>query len=271
MVAALHPSFATIVNAKAADELSTIGMLPSDEAPRVGGVTDQLRRDAFRLARAVEVMAGRDDRPTPVDDFVDDLDSGVSWAIRLARDPAARVLPPLNPTVWLALLAWLAVRGVGGPPDVRDRNRRCRQRMREWQLDNIIALAFREIGRDDRAAERATEVVAAIQELPIWSPNRGTADASAVIASWLADEGVRRALDVRRHQRVEHFSAEAYDDMVVWTTWVAAVRLAEYPPAYQRAREPMIDWVAALARDLVRAGAAADGRVDSLIAWMQSV
>ena len=260
-----------IVNAKAADKLSTVGMLPSDEAFRVGGVTDQLRRDAHGLARAVQVMARRDGPTTPIDDFVADLESGVSWAIRLARGPAARVLPPLNPTIWLALLAWLAVRGVGGPPDVLDRNRRCRQRIREWQLGNVIALAFREIGRDDRGAGRATEVVAAIQELPMWSPNRGTADASAVIASWLADEGVRRALELRRHRRVEHLNTEAYDDMVVWTTWVAAVRLAEYPPAYQRASEPMIDWVAALARDLVRAGAAADGRVDSVIAWKQSV
>ena len=81
----------------------------------------------------------------------------------------------------------------------------------------------------------------------------------------------RRTLDIRRHRRVEHFNAEANADMVAWTTWVAAVRLAEYPPAYQRAREPMIDWVAALARDLVRAGAAADGRGDSVIAWKQSV
>ena len=62
--------------------------------------------------------------------------------------------------------------------------------MREWQLGNIIALAFREIGRDDRAAARATEVVASIQELRMWSPNRGTNDASAVIASWLADDGL---------------------------------------------------------------------------------
>jgi hypothetical protein len=256
-------AFANIVNAKAATELST---LESDAAGRLGVPTDQMSRDARRLARAVRDLVGSHGRTTPIDDFVVDLESGLSWATRLARDPAARILPPLNPTVWLALLAWLAIRGMGGPPDVPDRNRRCRQRMIDWELDNIVNLAFREIGLDDRAASRATEAVAAIQELPMWSPDRNTADASAVIASWLVDEGGRRALDVRRHRSVDRFAAEAYGELVTWTTWVAAVRLAEYPRAYQRAREPMIDWVAALSRDLLRAGATARGRVDRLLA-----
>ena len=269
MVEGLHPPFATIVNVKVAYELSAIGMLQSDEAGRAAVLSHQMRRNARRLARAVQVMAGRQGRTTPIAEFVADLDAGVSWAIRLARDPDAHFLR-LSPNVSLALLAWLAVRGMGGPPDVPDRNRRCRQRMREWQLDTIVAMAFREIGRNDGAAEQATEGVAAIQELPMWRPNGDTADASAVIGSWLTDDGVRRALDVRRHGRVEHFNAEAYAEMVVWTTWIASVRLAEYPQAYLRTSEPMVDWVATLSRDLQRAGAAADGRVDSLIAWKQS-
>jgi hypothetical protein len=266
MVEALGPVFANIVNAKAATRLSTIGMHESGGAGRLAFPTDQLRRDAGRLARAARDLAGPHGRPTPVDDFVADLESGLSWTTRLARDPAARVLPPLNPTVWLALLAWLAIRGMGGPPEVPDRNRRCRQRMIEWRLDNIVNLAFREIGLDDLPASRATEAVAAIQELPMWSPDRNMADASAVIASWLADEGVRRVLGVRRNRSVDSFVTEAYDELVAWTTWVAGVRLAEYPQAYQHGAEPMIDWVAALSRDLLRAGATAHGRVDELIA-----
>jgi hypothetical protein len=225
-----------------------------------------MSRDARRLARAVRDLAGPHGRPTPVDDFVADLESGLSWAMRLARDPAARILPPLNPTAWLALLAWLAIRGLGGPPEVPDRNRRCRQRMIDWGLDNIVNLAFREIGLEREAASQATEAIAAIQELPMWTPDRRSADAPAVLASWLADDGARRALDVRRHETGDRFATEAFEALTVWTTWVAAVRLAEYPRAYQRPAEPMIDWVAALSRDLLRAGATAHGRVDELIA-----
>jgi hypothetical protein len=265
MLKALHVPFARIVSAGMAAELAASETFQSDVTPHLGASLDNLHREARRLARAVQVMAGEEGETTPVDDFVSDLDSGVSWIIRLAREPAARVLPPLTLSLWLSMLAWLAVRGMGGPPYVPDRNRRCRQRMHAWHLDGLVTLAFREIGRDDAAASRASDFVAGIQELPMWSPDRSTTDASAVIASWLEDAGVRRALDVRRHQGVERFSTEAFQELVVWTTWVAAVRLAEYPQAYRRRSMPMIQWVSELSGDLVRAGIAAGERLDLLI------
>lgn len=77
----------------------------------------------------------------------------------------------------------------------------------------------------------------------MWRPDGDTADASAVIGSWLTDEGVRRALDVRRHGRVEHFNAEAYAAMVVWTTWIATVRPAEIrKPTCVRVSQWSIGW-----------------------------
>ena len=258
----LHTAFARIVSSRTAADLAALQV---DVTRPVGAYLDRLGRDGRPLADAVRLLLAREEgSATTLDEFVADLQSGVSWAIRLARDPRARLLPQLNVYVWLALLAWLAVRGFGGPPDVPDRNRRCRQRMHDWHVHGVVRSAFRDAGRDAEAASRAADFVAGIQELPMWAPVGGAADASAVIASWLADRPVRRALGVNdlegRGDR-PHFDYEAYDELVAWTTWVAAVRLAEYPQAYRGGDRPMIDWVTELSRDLERARDAGDPAV----------
>jgi hypothetical protein len=137
--------------------------------------------------------------------------------------------------------------------------------MHEWGLGDVVAEALRDTGRTQAQARRGAEAVAAIQELPMWSPNRPTADASAVLASWLADGGTRHALEVQPDRDgVERFDTAAYDELAGWTTWVAAVRLAEYPQAYQGASAPMLVWVTAMHRELLRARVAAGDRVDGL-------
>jgi hypothetical protein len=253
MLKAIHLAFRRIVNAETAVELSAIGAQASDWAAPLGGpLWDRLGEAAGDLGTAARALAGLRGRPTPVVDFRSDLLSGVSWIIQLAHLPAARSLPRADQAVCLALLSWLAVRGFGGPPDVPDRNRRCRERMREWRLDEEIARSFGDIARAEPAARRGARFIGAIQVLPMWSPTRQAMDAPSVLASWFADDDTRDALLVRAEGGAERFDAEAYDELVGWTTWVAAVRLAEYPPAYQHPTEPMIDWVLALSGELTR-------------------
>lgn len=261
---ALHPPFARIVSVATADQLQALHARDGDHERDLVAHLKRLRHDARLVAQGTEALAGGSGATTPVDDFVADLESGISWGIRLARDTDARRLPRLARSVWLALVGWLAVRGLGGPPGVPDRNRRCRERMHDWRLDQVTADAFRQAGRDHIAAVRAAEAVAAIQELPMWTPDGRASDASTVIASWLADPGVREVLDMRRDGAVERYDEEAYRELVAWTTWVAAIRLAEYPTAYHRPSQPMIDWVTALSEALSRAGSEARGRTDRL-------
>ncbi len=267
MFDAIQEPFGRIVSAGTAAELRAISREEWNNASAGnGGLRERLLDDAGELGRAVNALVGELGQPTSVKGFVSSLDRGVSLTVQLICDPAARSLPPPNKALCLALLAWLAVRSIGGPPEVSERNRRCRQRMADWGLGDMVAAAFRHIGRSEAAAGRCTEAVAAIQELPMWSPNRHTADASAVIASWLDDDGALRALQVhRRRDKVERFDSQAYAEFAVWMTWVAAVRLAEYQQAYDRPDEPMLQWVAALSRDLLRAGSTAGDRVDWLL------
>ena len=235
----------------------------SDRPAQTLALLERLTADARDLGAAVQDLLRGAGEPTGVDEFVADVRSGVSTALALAQDPTPDALPSPDRATCLALLAWLAGRGLGGGPTVPDRGRRCRQRLREWRLDELISAAFRQSGRDESAAWRATEAVVAMQELPAWRPD-GVADAAMVLEGWLSDEGVRRALQVHQYQDVEWFNAETYSELVTWTTWVAATRLAEHPEAYTGDGEPMVGWVTRVGDDLRRAAVAAGYRVDRL-------
>ena len=267
MIDAIHVPFARIVSAAGANTLLGMAREAWDSADeRDGGLRERLVEDAGELGRAVHTFGAEQSRTTPVEHFVSDLDGGLSLAVRFSSDPGARSLPRPDSDLWLMLLGWLALRGLGGPSGTPDRNLRCRERMRDWGLDALIAAAFRQLGRTDAGAKRGTEAVAAILTMPMWSPNRPTADVSAVLASWLGNEDARSAMGIHRPQRqVDRYDSEAFRELVAWTTWVAAIRLAEYPPAYERAKPPMLEWVTAISRGLLRESTTARERVDGLL------
>ena len=267
MVDAIHRRFARIVSAETANELQAMTRRGTCGAcERDAGLREQLIEDARKFGRAVHELGAEDGSLTPVEHFVSNLDDGLSLAAGLCSDSEAGALPPPSRDLWLTLLAWLALRSLGGPSGTPDRNLRCRQRMRDWGLDKIVIAAFRQIGRSEAGAKRVTDAVAAILEMPMWSPNRPTADASAVLASWLANDDARRALRISRPRKGhERYDPEAFEELVAWMTWVAAIRLAEYPQAYDRANEPMLQWVTGISRELLRWSSTAGGGIDALL------
>jgi hypothetical protein len=263
MIDAIRMSFARIVRAETATELLAMteqAWAGGGEGSR--GLRKQLLADARRFGRSVHELGAVDGPETSVQHFVSNLDDGLSLAVQLSSDADADGLPMPSRDLWLTLLGWLSLRSLGGPSGTPDRNLRCRQRMRDWRLDEIVVTAFRDLGRNSAAATRVAEAVAAILLMPMWSPHRPTADASAVLASWLATDDARRALRISQPRSGdERYDIEAFEELVVWTTWVAAIRLAEYPQAYQSANEPMLHWVAGLSGELRRWSSMAAGRV----------
>jgi hypothetical protein len=89
-------------------------------------------------------------------------------------------LPAASAELWIALLGWLASRGFGGGPDVKDRGRLCRERFRSWGIDGVVDRAFGALGLANSIARRRTSAVAAIHSLPMWRPD-GAADARAIL------------------------------------------------------------------------------------------
>lgn len=268
MIDPIQRQFARIVSAETAIALSGMTRQAWEGAGEpYGNLRKQLIGDARGLGRTVHKWGAEPGPLTPVEHFVSNLDDGLSMAIRLNSDSEAQGLPAPSQELWLTLLAWLTLRSLGGPSGTPDRSLRCRQRMRDWGLDEVVVAASRQIGRTDAAAKRVTEAVAAVLVMPMWSPNRTAADTSAVLASWLADDDARRALGIHQpRDSGDRYNIEAFEELVTWTTWVAAIRLAEYPQAYERPNEPMLHWVTRLSRELLRRSSTAGGRVEGLLA-----
>lgn len=236
----IRERFARLVTANAATALA--GSASRDPARAAGDLLGELAERSRGLGTAVERCLGPAGAPTPAEAFEADFRSGIETALSIAPQLASADLSADDPETWLALLAWLAGRGCGGGPEVRDRGRRIRRRLHAWKLDELMTRAFVRSGRDELAARRASETVLAIHELPMWRPG-GIADPAAVLESWLADAGLRRSLHLHRGRAASDFSAEGYSDLVTWTTWVAATRLAEYPQAFEPSSGPMLAWV----------------------------
>jgi hypothetical protein len=267
MIDAIQRCFARAVCAEHAVALSNVTWEAwAGEGAPDGDLRQQLIGEAREFGRAVHESGAEDGPLTSVEHFVSNLDDGLTMAIQFSSDADARALPPPSRDLWLTLLAWLALRSLGGPSGTPDRNLRCRQRMHDWGLDEIVVASFRQIGRTETAARHATDAIAAILVLPMWSPNRPTADASAVLASWLENDDALRSIGIHRpRDSGDRYDLEAFEELVTWTTWVAAVRLAEYPQAYERANEPMLAWVTEISRGLLRRSSTAAGRVEGLM------
>ncbi len=237
---------------------------PAPEQPLpTEALLERLTGDARDLGAAVHELLGDAGEPVPVDDFAASVRRGVSTGLALAADDRPDALPTPDASTWLGVLAWLGARGLGGVASIPERGRRSRQRVREWRLDQLISASFRQLGRDESAAWRASEALVAIQELAPWRAEAAS-DAATVLEGWLADEGVRRALQVHRYQGVEWFGAEAYAELVTWASWVAAIALSEQPEAQKETAEPMLRWVTRLGSDLRREAVEAGYRVDRL-------
>jgi hypothetical protein len=251
----LRIAFATLVNADTAAALEAAPLGGVDE----GRLLARLVEHARPLGVAAWDMIGEPHTSTPPDAFVADLASGVGTAIGIARDAGSAALGPASRDMWLALLAWLASRGFGGGPGVTDRGRRCRDRLYRWGVDDVSRDAFRAVGLDGEMAERAVAAVAAIHVLPMWRPG-GVGTAGAVLASWVADRDADRALGERAAGTDGHFAESRFSWFVALTSFVAAVRLIEYPIAYGPQAEPILDWVTRIATDLRMAATASDPR-----------
>lgn len=241
---AVREAFTTIVNVATAAELGA-DVRDSHRRLQVG---DWLGENGRTLGKHVRAVIGDTTTATPPASFGEDLVSGLTTALAIAGSEGNR-LPAASAELWLALLGWLASRGFGGGPEVEDRGRLCRERFHRWGLHRLLHRAFRDIGLGDSVARRRTAAVAAIHTLPMWRPG-GVAEADAIFASWMANRDARRALNLPPRPSVAPAADDGFRWFVGWTTWVAAVRLVEYPAAYGLAEPPILDWVAGITADL---------------------
>jgi hypothetical protein len=216
------------------------------------GIIEGLYGDAERLGTQLESLIGPAGDPTPSAEFANDLRSGVETALQLVPDAESLGLARPGRSTWLALLAWLSARGLGGQPHVADRGRRCTERLTDFGLDIEIRRAFASIGHGDAWA---AEAIGAILELPMWRPG-GASTAEAIIGHWLSDGRMQHVLGVRRATSGAKLDAARYDEMIDWFSWVALIRLIEYPPAYDRNVPPATTWVAGITARLREIGRA---------------
>ena len=125
-----------------------------------------------------------------------------------------------EPRTWGALLAYEALRGMGGRAS--DSAHAASSLAREWRLDRALQWALEGAGVDGASAWRGAQLTLALLEnTPLFGEAAARkSPASRVFTHWLTDDSARRILDVHVHENIEWFSKESFEQ---WLGLLAAV------------------------------------------------
>ena len=126
-----------------------------------------------------------------------------------------------EPRTWGALLAYEALRGMGGRAS--DSAHAASSLAREWRLDRALQWALEGAGVDGASAWRGAQLTLALLEnTPLFGEAAARkSPASRVFTHWLTDDSARRILDVHVHENIEWFSKESFEQWVALLTAVS--------------------------------------------------
>ena len=166
--------------------------------------------------------------------------------------------PPVARTDRAALLAWLALSGIGELATGADVAATSRAWYDELRLSGPLAAGLRDAGLDEGEAWAVADLVRILLTLPRPSAIRGPARKSdgQLLDLWLARDIVRTAIGLNTWQGVEYLDRDAFETMLRWAVRLDAIDGARPTPTTQ-ARQDLV-------RRLSTAAEAGGFRVDRL-------
>ncbi|NMC52796.1 MAG: alpha-amylase [Chloroflexi bacterium] len=133
---------------------------------------------------------------------------------------------------WKILFGWLFVNHLADLSPQLPNNTLCLSRFDEWQFGKMLASAYQQMGEEESAAWAMVARVRLLILLSGWNLDPADQTAAQAVKAWLAEEDIRRFLDVNRFKEVLWFNKEAYEE---WCWWLLALK------AIQNAANPQVD------------------------------
>ena len=139
-----------------------------------------------------------------------------------------RSLPVDDKAVWGTLFGWTMVHALGKAQDAADYAAVSRAWIDEWLFGRIIAAALRDFGLDEGAAQRAVAVIKVLTSQQAWF-DAGVPAArrpGQVLDELLADQDAARFLQVNRHNEIDWYNKESFEELLAWLMLIEAVQAA---------------------------------------------
>ena len=128
------------------------------------------------------------------------------------------------------LFGWICVHRLGGAIDPEKFDVYSASGIDEWMLGKILLSAFREIGLEEPAANRAFAMIRILTRQQHWWPSDSTKAAShyQVFEQILWDAEVRKWLQINRYHDILWFNKEAFEGLVLSLFTAAFLSRAEF-------------------------------------------
>jgi hypothetical protein len=144
---------------------------------------------------------------------------------KASKTPIIRTLPVDDKVVWGTLYGWTFVHSLGKMLGEADFATVSHTWIDEWLLGRIIATALREFGVEEGAARRAVDVVKVLTAHQDWFDVAAKAvqRPAQVLEALLADDDVRRLLNVNLYNGTEWYNKESFEELLTWLMLEEAV------------------------------------------------
>jgi glycosidase len=134
-----------------------------------------------------------------------------------------------NEMDWKILFGWVFANHLADTAGQQDINALCLSRFDEWQFGKLLANAYQQLGDDNSLAWSMVARVRLLIILSNWHNDLQSQPAAQSLKSWLAEEAIRRFLDINRFKDVLWFNKEAFEELCWWLLALAAIESAAEP------------------------------------------
>jgi hypothetical protein len=171
-----------------------------------------------------------------------------------------------HPERWFTLLGWVFTHKLGALIDAQDSCDRSLSLLDEWQLNRVLASAWKECGLEPEQIEQQSAVLRLLIAQQDWYTRLGTLPADKILESWLSDTAVQRYLGINRYQGILWFNREAFDTLVWWMGLLAVLDACDRRGISAAALAERIIHNQELTLQLVTASAGSQYQVEKLLA-----
>ena len=136
-----------------------------------------------------------------------------------------------NEARWGVLIGFIFIRDLGKLSGAKQTEAVTRSWIDEWQLGKGLEDTIRGLGMESAVAARSITLLRILTDLQNWYRDLGNKPFRQYFTQLLADEEIRRFLNINRYKDILWFNQEAFDELIWWLNLLAIIDALSDPNA----------------------------------------
>jgi glycosidase len=132
-----------------------------------------------------------------------------------------------DPKNWLVLIAWVFLHNLGQVAGQADPESLTLSWMDEWQLNRLLADAYKSLGYDENTAWSLVNTVRLLIGQQGWFERTGSDPVDQILKSWLSESEIQRFLGINRYKDILWFNQESLQQFTWWMVAITSLMTGE--------------------------------------------